>query len=597
MPLALLTAFACGFSFFFFGIYEIFIGNKEEFGFKFSDFSSYMLLISAGIFLVVFAVLALTRGKVFSVFFGIFFWIAVMGYIQGNFLNFGMNSLSGDDVGGKIGIGLIILDTVIWAATGFGCIFGALKMKKYDMIKTVSIVALIMVIGMQLAGCASSYIKDKNSETKPPRVTHPETTGTASGENVPDSTSPDTSSGTDSAAPDSETGADTEDDERQDMYLTTRGLYEVSGGKNVVVFLLDRFDVSFYNEIVEGDSVFFAPLDGFTYYNDNISLYSRTYPAIASMISGIDTDFNCTADEYFTRAYSTSPFLHDLKKNNYRIKLYTGDYYSYRNADSLYGLAYNISASTGYEIANEGRLVRNMMALTAYKYSPTVVKPCIKVSSSSFDGIIKRCSPDPQYEMEDSTLYAGLRENGLSLDGSDNSFTFIHMNGCHMPFKMNEDGKYVENGDPIPAVRGCFKMIYNYLDEMKRLGVYEDATIIITGDHPSPINDSKVPTEPRLTALFIKEAGKSGEPLAYSSSQVSQDNFLASIVKSTGIKTDNDYGRAYYEVPEGENVIRRHKFQLSLGADYIAEFHINGNGNNFSNWTEMPRVNIGYLYK
>lgn len=199
--------------------------------------------------------------------------------------------------------------------------------------------------------------------------------------------------------------------------------------------------------------------------------------------------------------------------------------------------------------------------------------------------------------MEDSTLYAGLRENGLSLDGSDNSFTFIHMNGCHMPFKMNEDGKYVENGDPIPAVRGCFKMIYNYLDEMKRLGVYEDATIIITGDHPSPINDSKVPTEPRLTALFIKEAGKSGEPLAYSSSQVSQDNFLASIVKSTGIKTDNDYGRAYYEVPEGENVIRRHKFQLSLGADYIAEFHINGNGNNFSNWTEMPRVNIGYLYK
>ncbi len=610
LPLALLTGFACGFSFFFFGIYEIFVANKEEFGFLFSDFAIYMLLISAGIFLLISAVLTFTRGKVFSVFFGIFFWIAIMGYIQGNFLNFGMNSLSGDDVGRKISTLVIIIDTVIWVAAGFGCIFGALKMKKHEMIKTFSIIALVMIIGMQLAGCASSYIKDKNSETLPPKATETsqetDSQGASTSESNTDidspASTPDTPS--DGTANDSTANTDAVTDPsdetstgRQDMYLTTRGLYEISSGKNVIVFLLDRFDVSFYNDVLEGDAVFFDKLDGFTYYNDNISLYSRTYPAIASMISGIDTDFNCTADEYFTRAYSTSPFLHDLKKNDYKIKLYTSDYYSYRNADSLYGLVDNISTATDYEIANEGRLVRNMMALAAYKYAPTAVKSYIKVSSSSFDGIIKRCSPYPQYEMVDSNVYTGLKENGLTIDDSENSFIFIHLNGCHMPFQMDENGDFVEDGDPVSATRGCFRMIYNYINEMKRLGVYEDATIIITGDHPSPINDSKSPTEPRLTALFIKESGKVGTPLAYSDAQVSQDNFIASIVKSSGIKTENDYGRAYSEVPSGEDVVRRHKFQLSLGSDYIAEFRIVGNGNDFNNWTELPKVNIGYLYK
>lgn len=66
--------------------------------------------------------------------------------------------------------------------------------------------------------------------------------------------------------------------------------------------------------------------------------------------------------------------------------------------------------------------------------------------------------------------------------------------------------------------KGAFKMVFDYLDELKRLGVYEDATIVITADHGQwPSNGDREPmTGPRLTALFVKPAGSAGVPMAYS---------------------------------------------------------------------------------
>ena len=57
---------------------------------------------------------------------------------------------------------------------------------------------------------------------------------------------------------------------------------------------------------------------------------------------------------------------------------------------------------------------------------------------------------------------------------------------------------------------------------MKRLGVYDDATVVITGDHPWAVDDHVEPTQPRPTALFVKEAGAAEKPLRVSTAQVSQ---------------------------------------------------------------------------
>lgn len=577
---SLLCGLAVGFTYIFFGAADTFAGNRKEFLFSFSDFGGYLALIAAVISLLITLLLLIADGTLFRVLFGIFFWIAFMGYAQGMFLNVGMGSLAKDDVGTKISTGFLIFGSALWIITAGLCIFGGLKMKKHETIKTIAIVLLVMIVGMQTVGCVSNIPK----LTDRPAQTSATTKGGSPAKQETTSI---------------ETTVETKDEKKDEdvrKYLTEMGINEVSGGKNIIVFVLDRFDISYYNDVVSDDPEFFSKLTGFTFFDDNISLFSRTYPGVATMITGLPYMYDRSAESWLDNAYGTSPFLADLKENGYKVKLYTSDYYGYRNANSMKGTVENISSVTKYTVNDRAGLVGNMMALSLYRCLPSVLKSSVSVSSSSFDRAVSYNGEAPAYKIDDPRLHE-LLGDGLSADDSKGSYIFIHMNGCHQPYNMDEDGNRVENGASLPAIRGDFRMIYSYIDEMRRLGVYEDSTIVITGDHPSARDDGEIPTQPRITSLFVKQSGRSDEPLEYSHAQVCQDNLIATLVKSAGIETENDYGKSYFDIGEGENVTRHHIFELyDAGKTRLIDFAVTGKGSDFSNWKAVSDINIGSLY-
>jgi hypothetical protein len=49
---------------------------------SFGDFGGYLALIATAVSLLITLVLLIARGTLFRVLFGIFFWIAFMGYVQ-----------------------------------------------------------------------------------------------------------------------------------------------------------------------------------------------------------------------------------------------------------------------------------------------------------------------------------------------------------------------------------------------------------------------------------------------------------------------------------------------------------------------------------
>ena len=306
------------------------------------------------------------------------------------------------------------------------------------------------------------------------------------------------------------------------------------------------------------------------------------------MISGMRNDFSGSAEQYFATAYGQSDFLRTLRENDYAVRIYTADYYGYRDAAALAGVANNLNASHGYTVTDRGRLLGNMLALSAYRYLPTVLKPLVSVSTASFTGV-GSYGEAPAYELDDADVLATVR-GGLSVDSrfGQNAYTFLHLNGCH-----------VSAGSMKSSARRCLEIIRRYLDEMKRLGVYDDATVVITGDHPWAVDDHVEPTQPRLTALFVKEAGAAEKPLRVSTAQVSQENLIPTLVKSAGLRTDRDFGTAYSEVPEGVDTERHHLFELTYGNGYSAlvDFRVCGKGRDFANWQVDSRTDIGWLYK
>jgi len=73
-------------------------------------------------------------------------------------------------------------------------------------------------------------------------------------------------------------------------------------------------------------------------------------------------------------------------------------------------------------------------------------------------------------------------------------FAYIHLHGSHTPYVMNEKAEPAAPGtsSAIIQTKGCFHIVYEYLDQLKQLGMYENSTIIIFGDHGARKNDTNL---------------------------------------------------------------------------------------------------------
>lgn len=67
-------------------------------------------------------------------------------------------------------------------------------------------------------------------------------------------------------------------EDSKEYYLSTEYMETYSPEKNTIVFLLDRLDYDYMEQVLETDPDFFAPLDGFTSFTNATSEYARTKP-------------------------------------------------------------------------------------------------------------------------------------------------------------------------------------------------------------------------------------------------------------------------------------------------------------------------------
>lgn len=382
-------------------------------------------------------------------------------------------------------------------------------------------------------------------------------------------------------------------------FLTTENMFEVSKKDNIIVFVVDRFDTNYYDDQVARDPDAFKDFDGFTYYSDYIAKFPRTYPAISSMLSGVYSDFSMSKGAYFNKVYSQSPFLKDLEKNNYKINVYIPEMYAYDNAESFDGRVANASSNIKFSLGDRIIIAFGMLERGAYFWFPDMLKSQ-KVSLAAMNEGVMALKNLTKYELDDVKVYQEFCETGLYTQSRQNNFTFLHLRGCHSPFTMDEECNPVEENSvgSYEQTKGTFKFIREYLQQMKDKGLYEDATVVILGDHAALRTDRKVYVEPELTAFMIKESGKAGTPFTESDVPVSQDNYLASIVKSADLQVDRGYGTAVSDVKADSNNVRVHYFQTwRADPDVNYTYEIKGSGKDFANWKIVEEEVIGQLYK
>lgn len=554
------------FTFIMFGPFELYIANMSYLVFGIKQLLP-PIIIAGIIILAVFTVLlALLRGKIFNAVVSIVIGITIAGYIQGNYINIDHGTLDGTGIVWQDFKWQMLVNLFVWAAIilvpVIFCYFSRDIWKSF-----VRIVSLVLV-AMQVFGAVYLVIKSAYQINS----------------NISD-----------------------------DGYFECSEQFKVSKNKNTIVFLLDRMDKKYMDELLKRDPELCEKLSGFTYYKNFTGSYSRTFPSVAYLLSGVKYDYDIPSAEYMKKAMSESNFFGALQAAGYESRLYTDTQYVTGSVESFNGTVKNAKSTEGK--AKPMKILSAMLNLSAYRYSPEAMKPYFHIYTDNIaqkyifgnkDGSI--------YTVDDAEFYAAFRKKGITTEDNAGSFVFYHLQGAHDPFTMNEKGEAVTldylsyEESMYKQIRGDFKMILSYIKQLKAAGVYDNTTIIITADHgrtgaaPSLEEATGENYGERVLTLLIKEAGAdTKQPLKTSMKQVCQANLHKTFLRSMGVNYEDDGVRAIEDIGEDEEVTRyfymsgSNSLKASRDVNLIT-YEIKGDANDFSNWKRVKTEKMKFPF-
>lgn len=583
--------------------FEIFGNNMDEFKFVLADFWGLCFLIALGASAILTTILLLCRGRVFDVVFGLIFGLSIMFFVQSTFLSLAQTSLGGDGTSAVVPTNEIVVNTIIWVLVTVACILVMLLLNRYkDTVRLIATMLLAIALFMSfvsfLTVSLTTDIYNENHQSVSPDEIPNETEQMTEAEGVGNETETSNGQGGPSTLPEttpdeqtsSETDTTAETEEEESRLLTVENLTSLAKDNNVVVFVIDRFSGEYYHEAMERCPEIFSELGGFTFFDDYISLYPRTFPAVSHLITGVKTDFSLSRLEYFNKAYTEAPIMNALSDNGFDINIYTDSYYGYDDASDMAGYASNISGEVTYEIVNKPRLSLDMIRLGLYRSLPLVAQPIVgDLRTPTFEQYVDYGTEHDVFSTDAKKIYTHITSEDFTLRDTSKGYALIHMSGCHMPNRYDENfgsPSAAEQRDSTVGMKQSFKIINRYIQEMKRLGVYDNATIIILGDHCDIGSDKDFPYYPHITGLFVKPAGKSTGDTNVSNAPITTEDVLATILRAANAPMPEDGWRTVFEIEENENRVRNYYFQRLLPNARYEEgiYEITGSGKTLANW-------------
>ena len=477
----LLCAVALGFTAFVFAPIEQYMLNQREMWFNLGDIVPASLLCFLLLTALLVGVGLLLPLKARRVFAAVVLGLTLCLYLQGNFLNPDYGELDGRAVRWENYTVYAVLDTLFWIAVPVGlAVFAA---KKGRLFRTVGRALAAVLIAVQAITLATVLL------------THPI-------ENM-----------------------------RGDWIVSDKEQFTLGDETNTVMFVVDACDTTYLPRIQQEDPDALDELDGFTYFSDYAGAYSKTKMGLPYTLTQVWYENDQTIEDYIDGCYADVPLYADLAAAGWDVRLYTAETYM---SERMIGRADNVLRAN-LTVGSTPKLFAKMMEVVGFRYAPHLLKPSLVFYSGEF-GFYKASDGEYQPYFKDNFLYREKFEaEGLSLKNGK-SFVVYHINGSHLPCNMDENGVNVGNWNTTACeqTKGVLRTILGpYLRQMKELGVYDSANIVITADH------GRFDEGPSSPILLIKPAGAHG-PIAENAAMASVSDLHATLKKLCGIPTEEE---------------------------------------------------------
>lgn len=495
-----LPALMLSFTFCVFGPTQLYITNKREFWFSFADVWWPCILVGLSVLAICAGIGCLFSGKWQEWYNCLVLGIALAFYIQGNYIATDYGVLDGNAIDWSQYKEKMALNVVLWSVCiVLPFVLRKIIRKKYSAIQNGIAAFIIAVQGITLLVLLIGA---------------------------------DLSSGGEST------------------YVSTKNLNKVSLHENIVVFVLDTFDQEYFQEILDTDPNFTRALDGFTFFENNTGMYPTTKGALPFILTGSPCLNEQPYSEYIDEAYRATDFYRDLQDNGWEIGIYTENIYLQSSA--CWNYVSNLVDATPIVSSHVG-LMGSFYKLTAFRYMPQLVKPLFEIYSGEFDTYKMAKVADEELNIfsQANQDYFTYEKDHPLVGQEEKTYRFIHILGAHPPYTLDENVSLSDDATAITQSKASLSIVYEYIDQLRNLGVYENTTIIVMADHGE--TGTGEPTNP---LFLVKRKGDVGA-LKMSHSPVSQTDIQATIMEEAGLNLDGKYGRSAFEYREDEKRIRQ----------------------------------------
>lgn len=498
-----------------FGPLELFSTNASEFWFGFDEvlkISTLMAVVCGGILI---GVGLLLKGNVRRYYGVVIFAVAIALYIQGNYANINYGTLDGDAINWGAYTGYAIVDTLGWLLLLGGAI--VLALKKPSIMQKIQLYGSAFVMAMLVLSLGVIYL----------------------------------------------TG-DVLTEEKSDYYLSSEGMYEVSSDENIIVFVLDAFDDAYFQAVYEEDPEMYDQIfKDFTYFDNASVAAARTKAAMPAIITGESYPGEVSYTQYIKDAFDADGLYTEMKSQNYDVRIFTDSVYVPEESESLV----DNQVSSGYVVGSNWGLVKIFSKLTLYRYVPHVLKSYFWIYTNEFEGYKQGGSA--QAYIEDDAEF--LKNMELTLNHQNNAYRFFHLNGPHSPYTLDENGERQKETSLIQQAKGSLYIVEQYIEQMRKLGVYDQATIVIMADHGED-NELYGSTNAAHGILLVKKRGDSGEYVVNSApvSYFDLHNTIFDVL-------DHDTGESVFDITDTDRKRMYYRYEMDAGKFGVEVYEINGN--------------------
>lgn len=231
-------------------------------------------------------------------------------------------------------------------------------------------------------------------------------------------------------------------------------------------------------------------LGGFIFYPENATVYGRTAMSLASVFGGVSYDYKTTQISYHKKALnSKQSLLYQLKNSGYETSAYIHKVYSF-DIDLFDSFTeHKNNSSVQFDNSVYTKMFFNIWV---YGYMPKILSE--KIVAEDFIQQIKT-----RNVIADSGPVRSLKSFKNIIEDEKNQsdknrYVFIHLILPHFPYLLDKDCRYrIDKKTSVTEQSKCAtKLLTDFIDELKRLGRFEDSLIIVQADHGRFLTDGQI---------------------------------------------------------------------------------------------------------